>query len=82
MTTNTQRRKLGLCVNCDTPVQHPHFRCPPCHQARQPADEPAPPPRTPGSRWRCREHPDHEVTWKGKGCKACANQGDGWQAQW
>jgi hypothetical protein len=24
------------------------------------------------SRWRCRDHPDQPVTWKGTGCPECA----------
>ncbi len=28
------------------------------------------------SRYRCREHPDQPVTWRGTGCKPCADDAD------
>lgn len=28
--------------------------------------------KAPPSRWRCAEHPDEPVTWRGRGCASCA----------
>lgn len=40
--------------------------------AEQQAAEKSPSRPGPVSRWRCREHPEQPVSWRGTGCAACA----------
>ena len=60
-------------VWCSQPSPQPDreglLKCPTCHFL---ADV-APGPRVmPASNYRCREHPDQPVSWKGRNCPACA----------
>lgn len=40
---------------------------------KEPQKRPAAPPAV-VSNWRCRDHPDEIVTWRGTGCRACRQE--------